>query len=72
MGGGVTKRLIDLDDELVERAQQELGTTTLADTVRLALREAAALRARRRQIEWLTAGGLADMADADQRARVWR
>jgi len=68
----VTKRLIDLDDELLETARRELGTTTIADTVRAALREAAAHRARRRQIEWLTAGGLASLADPVQREAVWR
>ncbi|MGV0749805.1 DUF2191 domain-containing protein [Mycolicibacter minnesotensis] len=68
----MTKRLIDLDDELLETARRELGTTTIADTVRAALREAATHRARTRQIEWLTSGGLASLADPAERDAVWR
>lgn len=68
----MTKRLVDLDDDLVENAKRELGTTTLAETLRTALREAAAIRARSRQITWLTQGGLAEMADGEQRDAVWR
>jgi Arc/MetJ family transcription regulator len=67
----MTKRLIDLDDELVEAARRALGTGTLAETVRTALREAAARRARSRQIDWLSQGGLAEMTDPDQRETVW-
>lgn len=68
----MTKRLIDIDDELLEQAQTELGTTGVSDTVRLALQQAAAASARLRQIEWLQAGGLEEMADPDRRADVWR
>ncbi|BBY53927.1 DUF2191 domain-containing protein [Mycobacterium koreense] len=68
----MTKRLIELDDELLETARRELGTDTIADTVRTALREAAARGARARQIDWLAGGGLADMADASERETVWR
>lgn len=68
----MTKRLIDLDDELVETAQRELGTSTVTETVRVALREAAARRARSRQVDWLSQGGLAAMADPEQRETVWR
>ncbi|WP_016894106.1 hypothetical protein [Mycobacteroides abscessus] len=66
------KRLIDLDNELLEAAQRELGTTTISDTVRAALREAAARGARARQIDWLKHGGLTEMADPQQRENVWR
>lgn len=34
----MTKRLFDLDDELLANAQRTLGTKTMADTVREALR----------------------------------
>ncbi len=49
----VTKRLIDIDDELLERARRELGTRGVSDTVRTALRQAAAAAARARQVAWL-------------------
>lgn len=39
--GFVTKRLFDIDDELLERAQLALGTDSMTATVREALRRAA-------------------------------
>jgi len=36
------------------------------------LRHAAAASARARQVAWLSEGGLALLADAEQRAAVWR
>jgi Arc/MetJ family transcription regulator len=59
----VTKRLIDLDDELLAAAQRELNTTGVSDTVRAALRQAASAAARARQVSWLREGGLEPMAD---------
>jgi Arc/MetJ family transcription regulator len=71
-GRAVPKRLIDLDDELLAAAQHELRTTGVSDTVRMALRLAAATSARARQIDWLEQGGLEGMANSDQRGEVWR
>ena len=68
----MTKRLIDLDDDLLAAAQRELRTTGVSETVREALRQTAASAARARQVEWLTDGGLAELADPDERAKVWR
>lgn len=68
----MTKRLIDLDDDLLAAAQKELNTSGITDTVRLALEQAAARSARARQAAWLRGGGLQDMARADQRDDVWR
>lgn len=68
----MTKRLIDIDDELLAAAQRELNTTGVSDTVRAALKQAAAMAARAREIDWLKAGGLAELADPEQRKRVWR
>jgi Arc/MetJ family transcription regulator len=45
----VTKRLIDLDDELLAEVQRELHTTGVSDTVRAALRQAADTAARARR-----------------------
>jgi hypothetical protein len=70
--GIVTKRLIDLDDELLDAARAALNTSGVTDTVRRALEQAAAADARARQIRWLTGGGMAEMADPDTRAAVWR
>ena len=68
----MTKRLIDLDDDLLAEAQRELRTTGVSDTVRIALQQAAAKSARARQVEWLEQGGMAGMADRDERGEVWR
>ena len=68
----MTKRLIDLDDDLLEAAQLELHTNGVSDTVRAALRHAAAAAARARQVDWLTEGGLAELTDSEARAGVWR
>ena len=68
----MTKRLIDLDDELLAQAQRELNTSGISDTVRAALQQAASAAARARQVSWLREGGLQVMADPTQRADVWR
>jgi Arc/MetJ family transcription regulator len=68
----VTKRLIDIEDELLETARRELGTTGIADTVRSALQLAASRAARAREVEWLVSGGMAEMADRGARDDVWR
>ncbi len=68
----MTKRLIDLDDELLADAQRELNTAGVSDTVRTALQQAAARSARARQVTWLQEGGLAAMADPARRDEVWR
>jgi Arc/MetJ family transcription regulator len=68
----MTKRLIDLDDELLALAQRELNTAGVSDTVRAALRQAANAAARARQVAWLREGGLEGMEDPSQRADVWR
>jgi Arc/MetJ family transcription regulator len=68
----VTKRLIELDDELLAEAQRELHTSGVSETVRAALRLAAAGAARERQVQWLTEGGLEPMTEPEQRAAVWR
>lgn len=68
----MTKRLIDLDDDLVIAAQKELRTTGVSDTVRVALQYVAAGAARTRQVAWLQEGGLGELADPEQRGTVWR
>lgn len=49
-GGEMTRRLIDLDDDLLAAAQKELKTSGVSDTVRIALQQAAAASARARNI----------------------
>jgi Arc/MetJ family transcription regulator len=68
----VTKRLIDIEDELLDSAARELGTSGVSDTVRTALRQAGSAAARARQVAWLSEGGQAELAESEQRAAVWR
>ena len=68
----MTKRLIDLADELLARAQRELNTSGVSDTVRAALGQAASAAARARQVAWLREGGLETLADPEKRTDVWR
>ncbi len=68
----MTKRLIEIDDDLLDDAQRHLGTTGVSDTVRTALKQAASAAARTRQIEWLRDGGLEPLAEPEARAAVWR
>ena len=68
----MTKRLIDLDDDLLAAAQRELKTAGVSDTVRMALQQAAATSARSRQVAWLQSGGLEEMATPEARDDVWR
>jgi Arc/MetJ family transcription regulator len=59
------RTIIDLDDALLDAAQEELGTTTKKDTVNEALRYVAERRARARAVlddPYLLGG--ADLTDA--------
>ena len=66
--GGVTKRLIDVDDEALDAARVRLGTSTIKDTVNEALRETA----RQRDTQLSSALSVLADADLDDRAAAWR
>jgi Arc/MetJ family transcription regulator len=53
--------LIDLDERYLAAAQQALRTETKQDTVNAALREVAALAARRRDLLRLCSAGRSDL-----------
>ncbi len=60
------KHLIDVDEERLQRARVELGTTTIRDTVNEALRLASSERAKRvgAALDVLADGPREDRADA--------
>ena len=70
----MTKRLVDIEDDILDRAQQALGTRTIKDTVNGALRETAET-ARRRQItraDLQRVGELlVDLGDPAIMAKAW-
>lgn len=68
----VTKRLVEIDDADLEAARTALATSTIRETITLALREATAAAARRREIERVVDGSSALMTDDGERARAWR
>lgn len=68
----MAKTLIEIDDDYLAAAQQALGTATKKDTVNAALREVAALAARRRDLQRLTSRGLPDLEDQDVMQAAWQ
>jgi Arc/MetJ family transcription regulator len=68
----MAKTLIEIDDEYLVAAQQALGTTTKKDTVNAALREVAALAARRRDLQRFISRGLPDLEDEDVMRGAWQ
>jgi Arc/MetJ family transcription regulator len=68
----MTKRLVDIDDDELRLAQAAGGYSTMKETVSAGLRELAAADARRREIEWLTSGAMAEFVDKSFRAEAWR
>jgi Arc/MetJ family transcription regulator len=70
----MTKRLVDIDDEILEEARRILGTTTLKDTVNTSLRSIVQAD-RRSQVtkEDLrrVAELLVDLGDPEIMAKAW-
>ena len=64
----MTKRLIDVDDDVLDAARARLGTRTIKDTVNEALRTAA----RERSAELASALSTLAEADLDDRSTAWR
>lgn len=70
----MTKRLVDIDDEVLESAREALGTTSLKDTVNTALGEAAHAAHRRgltREDLKRFAEASRDLGDPDVMAKAW-
>lgn len=68
----MSKTLIDIDEHSLAAAAEALRTRTKKDTVNAALREAAALAARRRDLNRLLSGELADLGDPAIMRQAWR
>lgn len=68
----MAKTLIDVDEQYLAAAQEALHTETKKDTVNAALREVAALAARRRDLQRLESGGLPDLEDEEVMRGAWR
>ncbi len=68
----MTKRLVDIDDDVLQAARVALDTQTIKDTVDAALRSASALAARRRHLERFRADELPDLREGDVMSQAWR
>jgi Arc/MetJ family transcription regulator len=68
----VTKRLVDIDDDLLDRAREILGADTIKDTVNGALDEVIRLELRRQHAEQLATMRGLDLADDEIMSRAWR
>lgn len=67
----VTKRLVEINDDDLKKAQELLGAATIRETVERALKEVIAAEAGRRHIELLKTGYLEPMADKEFRRQAW-
>ncbi len=68
----MTKRLVDIDDELLEHARALLDTTTMKETVNTALSEVVAAELRRRHLLRLRSGEGMDLDDEGTMSGAWR
>jgi len=73
MTATLTKRLIEIPDELLDEAMEVLGTKTKAETVRTALMRATQMARQREALEWIIENDpLADLRDPEVRAAARR
>jgi Arc/MetJ family transcription regulator len=68
----MTKRLVDIDDDLLRAATELLGARTMREAVNLALREVVAARRRERLIERFRTGDGTDLADPAVMHQAWK
>ena len=68
----MTKRLIDVDDTLLEQASDVLRTRTMKDTVNQALGEVVRAELRRRHADRLVRMDGLEIDDSEVMAGAWR
>jgi Arc/MetJ family transcription regulator len=69
---GMAKRLVDIDDDALERARRVLGTGTMKDTVNRALQEVIDLDRRRRFLDRVVASDGIDLDVDEVMDHAWR
>jgi len=67
----MTKRLVDIDDELISEAQRLLSAATLKETVNTALSELVQTERRRQHLHRLETGDGTDIADLETMRTAW-
>ena len=68
----MVKRLVDIDDQALDRARRVLGTGTMKDTVNRALQEVIDLDRRRRFLDRIVVSDGLDLDDGEVMADDWR
>ncbi|MDE0233043.1 MAG: type II toxin-antitoxin system VapB family antitoxin [bacterium] len=68
----MTKRLIDIEDDLLDQARTLTGATTIKETVNTSLREVVNAELRRQHLVRLITGEGTDIADDEVMADAWR
>ena len=68
----MTKRLVDIDDELLTRAREYLDARTIKETVNRALDECVRLELRKRLLHRLASMDGLDLHDPSVMRRAWR
>lgn len=68
----MSKRLVDIDDELLDEATDILGASTMKEAVNRSLEEIVLAGRRRRHADRLATMGDLDLADPEVMAGAWR
>lgn len=68
----MTKRLVDIDDSLLDRARELLGGTTIKEAVNTSLRDLINAELRRRHLRRLVTGEGIDLGDDQVMSGAWR
>lgn len=68
----MTKRLVDIDDDLLAEARVLTGAATMKEAVNAALQQVIDSELRRRHLRRLEAGEGTDLADEEVMRGAWR
>lgn len=68
----MTKRLVDIDDALLEEATRILGAVTMKEAVNRSLNEVVLAARRQQHADRLSDPGALDLADPEVMAGAWR
>ncbi len=68
----MTKRLVDIDDDLLAEVRVLTGAATMKEAVNAALQEVIDSELRRRHLQRLEAGTGSDLADDEVMLDAWR
>ena len=68
----MTKRLVDIDDDLLAEARLLTGAATMKEAVNAALQQVIDTELRRRHLQRLETGAGTDLADDEVMRGAWR